>query len=62
MMLSIKSLVDLETAHPELVTPESPTQFVGEKATEGFQRVRHKVPMMSLDNTYSEEEVVEFFP
>src|SRR5438309_2234414 len=50
-------LKKLETEHPELVTPDSPTQRVGGKPREGFVKVRHSSPMLSLDNTYSEEEL-----
>lgn len=52
-----KQLKDLEAEHPELVTPDSPTQRVGGKPREGFVKVRHSSPMLSLDNTYSEEEL-----
>ena len=55
-----RELRDLEAAHPELVTPDSPTQRVGEKPSEGFAAFAHRVPMLSLDNTYSEEELREF--
>ena len=50
----------LEEQHPELIVPESPTQRVGEKPSEGFPTVRHRVPMMSLDNVFSVEEFEEF--
>jgi DNA ligase (NAD+) len=53
-------LLDLEKQFPELVTPESPSQRVGGEALEGFKQVRHAQPMMSLDNTYSQEEVRAF--
>ncbi len=56
-----RELVDLETAHPELLTSDSPTQRVGGKPLEEFSQVRHRVPMLSLDNTYSETEVAEFY-
>ncbi len=56
-----RELVDLETAHPELLTPDSPTQRVGGKPLEEFSQIRHRVPMLSLDNTYSETEVAEFY-
>ena len=46
--------------YPELITPDSPTQRVGEKPAEGFKEVRHFTRLYSLDNTYSEEEVLEF--
>src|SRR5881275_1815370 len=56
-----KELVDLETQFPELVTPDSPTQRVGGKPLPAFAQIQHRVPMLSLDNTYSEEEVVNFY-
>src|SRR5438876_284582 len=56
-----KELVDLETQFPELVTPDSPTQHVGGKPLQAFRQIQHRVPMLSLDNTYSEEEVVNFY-
>src|SRR5438067_7233457 len=52
-----RELADIETAHPELATPDSPTQRVGGKPLEHFAQVRHRTPMLSLDNTYSETEV-----
>lgn len=56
-----RELADLEAAHPELLTPDSPTQRVGGTPLEEFTQIRHRVPMLSLDNTYSEEEVAEFY-
>ena len=56
-----KELVDLETQFPDLVTPDSPTQRVGGKPLEAFAQVQHRAPMLSLDNTYSEEEVANFY-
>lgn len=53
-------LKELEAAHPELITPDSPTQRVGEKPIAGFRHVTHAVAMMSIDNTYSEAELREF--
>jgi DNA ligase (NAD+) len=55
-----RELRDLEAQHPELVTPDSPTQRVGERPSEEFPSVTHRVPMLSLDNTYSEDELREF--
>ena len=46
-----------ESEHPEMITPDSPTQRVGGKPREGFVKARHSSPMLSLDNTYSEEEL-----
>ena len=53
----MQQLKDLETANPSLVTPDSPTQRVGGKPREGFVKIRHSSPMLSLDNTYNEEEL-----
>ena len=53
-------LVRLEEEHPELRTPDSPTQRVAGAPTEGFATVEHSVPMLSLDNTYSAEELKDF--
>src|SRR5260221_1880331 len=47
----------LEKEHPELITPDSPTQRVGGRPAEGFVKVPHSIPMLSLDNAYSEEEL-----
>ena len=47
----------LEAEHPELVTPDSPTQRVGGKPAEGFQKAAHSRPMLSLDNAYSVDEL-----
>ncbi len=55
-----RELRDLERQFPDLVTPESPTQRVGEEPSEEFSTFVHRVPMLSLDNTYSEEEIREF--
>jgi DNA ligase (NAD+) len=53
-------LVELEATHPELVTPDSPTQRVGGAPLTGFEQVRHEPPMQSLDNTYSVAELGEW--
>lgn len=53
-------LLDLEKAHPELATPDSPSQRVGGAPLSQFESVQHLVPMMSLDNTYSKEEMTAF--
>ena len=55
-----KRLIDLERAFPGLVTPESPTQNVGVAPAKGFGKVRHRVPMLSLDNAFSNDELREF--
>ena len=54
-------LMDLEEKHPELYDPNSPTQRVGSDISKGFEQAEHRYPMLSLDNTYSEQEVREFF-
>ena len=48
----LRELQDLEKAHPELRTPDSPTQRVGGEPLEGFETVDHAIPMLSIDNTY----------
>lgn len=53
-------LQQLEAKHPELITPDSPTQRVGGQPVEGFASVQHKVAMLSLDNAYSADEIREF--
>ena len=55
-----RQLVNLEKAYPELVTPDSPTQRVGAKASDDFQKVRFRKPMLSLSNAFSAEELREF--
>ena len=50
----------LEAAHPELITAESPTQRVGAKPLSGFAQIRHEIPMLSLDNAFSDEEFYAF--
>ncbi|MDD5137162.1 MAG: NAD-dependent DNA ligase LigA, partial [Candidatus Omnitrophica bacterium] len=55
-----RRLKDLEEASPELITPDSPTRRVGGQPAKGFLTVRHIVPMMSLDNTYSAYEIHQF--
>lgn len=57
----LKRLEQLEAEHPDLITPDSPTQRVGTDRTEGFAQVAHRYPMLSLGNTYSYDEVREFY-
>jgi|688.fasta_scaffold14340_2 DNA ligase (NAD+) len=59
--LLLRELQGIESQFPDLLMPDSPTQRVGGAALEGFTQIRHAVPMMSLDNTYSEEELTSFF-
>jgi len=56
----MNELKRIEAAHPALLTPDSPTQRVGGKPAEGFQKVRHLRPMLSLDNAYSAEELADW--
>src|SRR3954467_2834390 len=53
----MRELKEIEAKHPEWVTPDSPTQRVGGKPREGFVKVPHSIPMLSLDNAYSEDEL-----
>ena len=56
----MRELQALESAHPDLVTPDSPTQRVGGRPVEGFETAEHIVPMLSLGNAYAEDEVRAF--
>ena len=53
----LKRLEAIETDHPELITPDSPTQRIGDQPVEHLPQVEHRVPMLSIDNTYSIEEL-----
>src|SRR6185503_3011166 len=56
----MNELKALEAAHPDLLTPDSPTQRVGGRPAEGFAQVDHLQPMLSLDNAYDEDELRAF--
>src|SRR6188508_1885954 len=56
----MQELIDLEKANPQFITEDSPTQRVGGDVQEALQPVTHAVPMMSIENTYSEAEVRAF--
>jgi len=56
----MRELEALEASHPEFLTPESPTQRVGGKPREGFVKVRHSSPMLSLDNALNDGELLDF--
>ena len=56
-----RELLDLETAHPELITPDSPTQRVGGAPAEGFQSVRHRIGLLSLDNAFNTAELEAWY-
>lgn len=55
-----RELQSLEQQFPDLITPDSPTQRVGDKPLESFAQVRHELPMLSLDNVFSEDELIDF--
>ena len=56
----LRELFDLEEEHPELVRSDSPTQHAGGKVIDGFEKVEHKIPMMSLSDVFSESEIFAF--
>ena len=56
----LRELQDLEQQYPELITPDSPTQRVGATPLESFAEVKHRIPMLSLGNAFSDEEVLDF--
>jgi DNA ligase (NAD+) len=56
-----RELKDLEAKYPELVEPDSPTQRVSGAPLDAFRQIKHRTPMLSLDNTYSEAEITEFY-
>ena len=56
----LRELEDLEAAHPELVTPDSPTQRVGGEALDSFQQVVHRAPLQSLQDVFSPDELLDF--
>ncbi len=55
-----KELEELEAAHPDLITPDSPTQTIGAAPSSGFKKVRHAVPMLSLSNAFTPEDIEDF--
>lgn len=55
-----RELADLEAQYPELITADSPTQRVGGEPVAGFRSVRHRVPLLSLNNAFSEQELRDF--
>jgi DNA ligase (NAD+) len=57
----LKKIEEIEKLHPDWISPSSPTQRVNDSPTKGFVQVEHKVPMLSLANTYSREEIEDFF-
>jgi len=56
----LRELQEIEAQHPDLITPDSPTQRVGAKPSEEFGEVRHRIPMTSMDNAFSDEELGEW--
>ena len=57
----LRELTDLETEFPEFAASDSPTRKLGDKPLEGLVQVTHRIPMLSIENTYSEQELREFF-
>ena len=55
-----QELVNLEKAHPEMITPDSPTQRVGGQVLTGFEKIGHEIPMLSLGDVFSKEELADF--
>ena len=58
--LKFRELVDLETSHPHLISPDSPTQRIGAKPSTKFKKVAHRAPMLSLANAFSGEDLLDF--
>ncbi|MEE4146920.1 MAG: NAD-dependent DNA ligase LigA [Halieaceae bacterium] len=58
---AMRRLVELETAHPELLRPDSPSQRVGAAPMERFSQVTHEMPMLSLDNAFNEQDMQDFY-
>ena len=56
----VAELKALEAAHPELITPDSPTQRVGDAPVDHLEQVPHRIPMLSIDNTYSVEDLRKY--
>ncbi len=56
----LQELIDLEKEHPELITPDSPSQRVGGQPIEGFRTVKHRLPMLSIDNSYDQKSLRDF--
>ena len=57
----LSELTDWEVRFPSLITPDSPTQKIGDQPVEGLAQVAHRIPMLSIENTYTEGELREFF-
>lgn len=56
----LRELIEIEELHPDWIRDDSPTQHAGGKIIEGFEKVAHKIPMMSLSDVFSESEVISF--
>ena len=56
----LRELFEIEEAHPEWIREDSPTQHAGGKIIDGFEKVAHKIPMMSLSDVFSESELIAF--
>ena len=57
----IQQLTELEEQHPELITPDSPTQRIGDRPISTLKQVSHAIPMLSIENTYTIEGLYKFF-
>lgn len=57
----LRELQELESLYPQLSSPDSPTKRLGDRPVEGLAQVTHRVPMLSIDNTYTEKELRDFF-
>ena len=55
-----RELINIETEYPELILPNSPTRRVGGEVIDSFNKVTHKIPMLSLSNVFNEEEIKDF--
>ena len=56
----LRELIEIETSHPNWVREDSPTQHAGGKIIEGFEKVNHQIPMMSISDVFSESEIIAF--
>lgn len=56
----LRELINLEKEHPEFVRDDSPTQKIGGEVIDGFKKIRHEIPMLSLSNVFNESEIMEF--
>ena len=55
----LRELINLEKEHPEFVRDDSPTQKIGGEVIDGFKKIRHEIPMLSLSNVFNESEIIQ---